>query len=131
MGWKLALAASGPDWFKLSDKARLILLRMALAATDEEAEYWAGFRPIMAMLIGHEPNPGTAEFEAARKRVQRYVSELVQAGALEKLGHSNGRHRNRYRLLLDNSSMGHPRCPIETVDNSAPTLWITDPETDP
>lgn len=119
MGAMLVGAALNPHWAQLSETDRLILITMAHTALDNSRTgdrparvYWAGHEYLMAVLLGHEPDPGTPEWEAARKRVQRSIGRLIAAGTIERVDAANGRKRTRYRIRLD--EFNQPELPTET-----------------
>lgn len=108
MGAMLVGAALNPHWAQLTDTDRLILITMAHTALDSSRSadiparvYWGGHEYLMTVLLGHEPERGTAEYAAAKKRVQRSIGRLVDAGTLERIATANGKKRTRYRLCLD------------------------------
>lgn len=116
MGAALVGAALNPHWAQLAETDRLILVTMAHTALDTSRRteiparvYWAGHEYLMTVLLGREPERGTSDYEAAKKRVQRSISRLIEAGTIERITVANGKKRTRYRLCLD--EFNQPKLP--------------------
>ncbi len=111
MGARLAVAALGFPG-KLTDRARLTLVGMALLALDspskrhEACVYFGGRDHLLARM-------GVMPTSASRRWVDRNTAELVAAGAVERIRGAGRGNYARYRLALP----AH----VEPVDNAART----------
>ncbi len=105
MGVHLVAAACGPEWAHLSDRARVVLFHMAIAALDTDngetpaATWWKGLDSLILDVLGLDPGElsSTAKKTAFRK-IQRAVQELREAGAIELLQQGHNGHPSVYRV---------------------------------
>jgi hypothetical protein len=89
---------------KITDRARLVLVVMALHSLDREfsrtrmPRLYYGGREMVCYTLGWFPSP------AMIRRVDRAITELVEAGLIERLGtHAPGRAQCfRLNLPVDN-----------------------------
>lgn len=96
MGARLVSLALQPEWATLSPTARLVLVGMCHTARDKEAEgvpartYWGGHGHLSIVITGDDTPAG-------RQRVKRAIGELIEAGAIERIGSA---HRARQMTYL-------------------------------
>ena len=122
MGIKLVREAMSPVWADLSAFARVVLVHMALVAHDDRTAdhvprlFWGGHASIVMFTTGVvEGQPG---YDAARKRVQRAIAELIKAGAIVRDHNGHGRSRAVYSLTTNTLRLPVENYPVETVENS-------------
>lgn len=106
MGARLVSGALQPHWARtLSANARLVLVAMCLQARDTAtpvapaATFWGGHDDLILRLRGEIPDPGTPQYRTAVKQMQRIVAELIEAGAVERVGGGYRGHRTEYRVM--------------------------------
>lgn len=105
MGVRLVGAALNAHWAtRLNPTERLVLITMCLTAKDTGTPespaslYFAGHDNLMITLTGDDPRPGTPQYEAARKQVQRAIRSLISVGAVTLIDKA-GRNKNaRYQV---------------------------------
>ena len=95
---------------------------MALVAHDDRTAdhvprlFWGGHASIVMFTTGVvEGQPG---YDAARKRVQRAIAELIKAGAIVRDHNGHGRSRAVYSLTTNTLRLPVENYPVETVENS-------------
>ena len=100
----LALSRWAPH---ISDTAFRVLVRMANTALDNDtdrrpARVYFGGRELLAMTLrtrGGSP-------ETSHKRVQKAIAELIDVGAIKRVGAAYNGQRQAYRLVLGELSTG-------------------------
>lgn len=120
LGARLVGAALNAYWAaRLNPVERLVLVTMAHTAHDTAngnghaaGEYWGGHDVLMATVLGDIPNPGTTEYNNAKKLIQRAVATLIEAGAIERTAAAHRGRQARYKVVLNVSQPALP------VDNS-------------
>ena len=88
--------------WRISDRATLVLLRMAHSALDHEGlkhparQYWGGWE-LLGMALGYEDPTSSA----AQSAVARAVRELTERGLLKRVGEQSSRRGHAcYELTL-------------------------------
>ncbi|MBI4900924.1 MAG: hypothetical protein HY829_10655 [Actinobacteria bacterium] len=122
MGARLAQYALGPWWSHLDPAPRCLLAYMASVTYDlptkglPAGRFFQGRPSLVLNYTGiDEKDP---RYDAAERRVRRYISTLVEAGAIRivKPGY-RGQHAE-YELLVDPMRTGQDLLPMETGDPS-------------
>jgi hypothetical protein len=120
MGIRLVQYACGPWWAHLDPAPRCLLVFMASASLDAPkngtpaGRFFQGRPQLVLNYSGIDEND--PRYDAADRRIRRYISTLVEAGALRivKSGH-RGQHAE-YELLVDPLRLGQDQLPMETGD---------------
>ncbi|MGC4106059.1 MAG: hypothetical protein QM753_06850 [Thermomicrobiales bacterium] len=101
MGARLASLAANPAWASLTPRARLVLQFMALRCYDRDqgdtpaGTYWGGHRELATRVYGDDT-------PARVREIRRYVAELIEAGAIERIENARGRGVAAYKVTPDN-----------------------------
>lgn len=105
MGSRLVGAALAHTWATLTPAARLTLIAMCHTAHDQSSSkteagiYWAGRDGLILTVLGLDPKQLTpAEYEAAARRIKRYVAELVDAGAIVRISEARWGKSAEYKV---------------------------------
>lgn len=102
MGYRLAKAATLNNDPPLSDRARLVLIRMAWVALDKSAgdqpaaEYWGGWEYLTLPW-----DDGTRTPDAVKRLAMRALAELATKGYIKPTGTAHLGRRQRYALMLN------------------------------
>lgn len=107
MGIALVKAAGHPRWSGLSPFAWRVWVLMCTVALDptglsserEPRTYYGGHDSLVLNAVGL--NPGDAGYPSARRRVERAVRELREAGAIRLVNTPRSNHRANYTLHPD------------------------------
>jgi hypothetical protein len=94
-------------WTHVSDRAFRVLMRMSLTALDRPskgrpAAVYLGGRELLAMTLRSDKGSTATRYRA----VQRALSELSEAGAIQHLQSGWAGQKAVYRLTLDQGRMG-------------------------
>ena len=102
MGYRYARAATLAIEPRISDRARIVLGRMAWHVLDNPqgdkpaGEYWAGWE-----YLAMPWDDGTRTAGTLKNLVGRALVELVRAGYIKPLGAAHLGSRQRYAITLD------------------------------
>jgi hypothetical protein len=103
MGNRLVRAAILNADAALSDRARLVLIRMSLQVLDKQqgdqaaAEYWGGWQWLVLPY-----DDGTRSAASLERMAMRALAELTSKGYIKPTGRAaNHGHRQRYLITLD------------------------------
>lgn len=100
MGYRVAKACTLTNDPPISDRARIILIRMGWAVLDKPspnnaaAEYWGGWEYLSLSWPG-------LNTEARKRLVMRALAELVANGYLKPLGVAHLGQRQHYVITVD------------------------------
>lgn len=120
MGASLAMSAFAHRK-DLPDPAFRLLIHMALTCkdSDKDPKYWAG-REGMALALGVELNP------AGVQRIKRALSQLMKAGAVERIELGRNGRRSEYKLCIT-----PPAEPLKGVFRGTPGVPLRGTHSDP
>ena len=120
MGSRLAQYALGPWWAHIDPAPRCLLAYMAATCLDAPkgnqaaGRFFQGRPSLVLNYAGIDEND--PRFEAANRRIKRYLATLVDAGAIRlvKAGHRG--QNSEYELLVDPMRTHQDLLPMETGD---------------
>lgn len=119
MGYQLVQRAMA-GWSHLPPNAHKVLLRMASTALDDEGMYYGGWERLALGGLGRMqwPAEGDTSVEALKarrahaRRVEQAITDLLRAGAVERIVRGGNGRRAVYRLTLH-----APVVPLAPVDS--------------
>ena len=107
MGIELVGLTLQPEWAKLSNAPRIILVAMALHARDKPtkripaAVYFGGHKLLCLAYYGAVPNgPEDPDYGPRLRQIRYYVDLLEKAGAIQTYGRDRYQGNFQYRLTL-------------------------------
>lgn len=131
MGARLARYALGPWWAHLDPAPRCLLGYMASVTYDvakngtPAGRFFQGRGVLVLAYTGIAENePG---YEAAERRIRRYISTLVEAGAIRVVRPGYRGQHAEYELLVDPLRMGQDLLPLDDDDLDDTPSPITRP----
>lgn len=122
MGARLAQYALGPWWSHLDPAPRCLLAYMAASSLDAPkggipaARFFQGRASLILNYTGIDEND--PRYNAADRRVKRYLATLVDAHAVRLVKSGRRGQHAEYELLVDIMMTRQDLLPLETGDPS-------------